>query len=79
MRNGKWQGGTLWETKAGKRIRTRVRNRRKANSVNKKKRSRIRRTRNKRALSERNQDSDTHKSRFLMVVREFNGWTVGLG
>jgi hypothetical protein len=41
MSNDKQKGVTLWETKAGKRIRTRVRNRRRANSVKKKRGSRI--------------------------------------
>jgi len=47
--NGKRKGVTQWETKAGKRIRTRVRNRRQANRSKRQKRSRIS---NRKALRE---------------------------
>jgi hypothetical protein len=70
MIKGKQKGGTPWETKAGKRIRIRVRNRRKTNSVKKKKRSRISNASNRRALPERNQDSNIRKSRFLIVEHQ---------
>jgi len=52
--SSKRKGATQWETKAGKRASTRVRNRRQANRIKRRNRSRIS---NRKALRERNQDS----------------------